>query len=165
MGQARVFEYAWPKASILPWCHLTSHFGQSTQSLPMCTLFSAFVHRQPPHTGAALPGRPQELGHSSCLGHQGTNRQQQRSRVLRKSNEYVSSFQRAFLKEQRYWMHRRCFTLHSKALIWERRVDRQHCMYCKGPHSWKQGKRSKRPLQSQQGRLFISLFALSDLNA
>lgn len=58
-------------------------------------------------------------------------------------------------------MHRRGFTLHSKALIWERRADRRHCIYCKGPHSWKQGKRSKRPLQSQQSRLFISLFVCS----
>lgn len=30
-----------------------------------------------------------------------------------------------------------------------------------GPHSWKQGKRGKRPLQSQQSRLFISLFVCS----
>lgn len=73
----------------------------------------------------------------------------------------MSSFQQGFLKEQRSWVHRRRFALHSKALIWERQADRRHCMYCKGPRSWKQGKRSKQPLQSQQGRLFSALFVCS----
>lgn len=93
--------------------------------------------------------------------HVGTCRHTQTSQVLRKRSEHVSSSQRVFLKEQRCCVCRRHFTHHSKTLVWERRADRRHCMYCKGPHSWKQGKRSKRPLQSQQSRLFISLFVCS----
>lgn len=91
----------------------------------------------------------------------GSCRHTQTSQVLRKRSKHVSSSQRVFLKEQRCCVCRRHFTLHSKTLIWERRADRRHCMYCKGPHSWKHGKRSKRPLQSQQSRLFIPLFVCS----
>lgn len=147
MGQATVFENAWPKASDLPQYNPTCHFVQSTQSLPTCTLLYASVSRQ-------ILRAP----HLSCPWYHGTNRQQQRNWVLGKRNECVSSFLQAFVREQRCWVHRQRFTLHGKALLWERRAGRRHCMYCKGPHSWKQGKRSKQPLQS---RLFTSLFVCS----
>ena len=134
------------------------------QSLPTCTLPRVRVSRQAPAPGQLLPAEPWGLSHPSCPRHQGTKRPQRgRGRALRKRkrSEYVSSFQRAFLKEQRCRVHRRHFTPLSKALIWERPADRRHCMYCTGPHSRKQGKRSKPPLQSQQSRLFIPLFVCS----
>lgn len=43
MGEATVFEYAWPKASILPWYNPTCHFVSSTPSLPTCMLLRACV--------------------------------------------------------------------------------------------------------------------------
>lgn len=110
------------------------------QSLPRCTPLcshtaAAHSHRAPPdsHRPAEWKGR----GHAHV------------------------QFPGMLLKERGCWVDRRHFTLPSKALVWERRADRRHCVSWKEPHSWEQGKRSERPLQSQQSRLFTPLFVCS----
>lgn len=52
--------------------------------------------------------------------------------------------------------HRRPFTAQQSPPVG--REGWQTALYVlQGPHSWKQGKRGKRPLQSQQSRLFIPI--------
>lgn len=83
-----------------------------------------------PHLGRLLlagPGAQPSLL-SLLLGH---TEAAERNRVWRKRKERVSSFQGALLKEQRRWSTDGPLQ-HSKALLWEGRAGRQHCMCCKG---------------------------------
>lgn len=100
------------------------------------------------------------LTHSCCPQPQGTPRQPQARWVERKGT-HARPVSRDASEGAGCWVDRRHFTLPSKALAWERRADRQHCVSWKEPHWWEQGKRSEQPLQSQQSRLFTPLFVCS----
>lgn len=121
----------WSKGSVLPWCD------------PSCHLWE---HEAVPTPAAPCGSSWQALGlsHPSCPWD---------TQRLQREEEEGAHIQ--LPKE-----HSRLFPAQQRAPVggegWQTALCVLH-----GPHSWKQGKRGKRPLQSQQSRLFISLFVRS----
>lgn len=140
MGQATVFEQ--PKGSVLPWCnpwcHLQEHKESPCLHLPV-PLFAPFL------------GWLLGLRHLSCPW--GTQRMQ-RGRGRRACPAPNKHFQRSL------WSTDGALEL-SKGLLREGRAGRQHCVCCTGHIHGNKGREAKRPLQSQQSRLFTSLFVRS----
>lgn len=155
MGQAMVFEHSWQEDVLSPLGVTLHAVCQSTGLSPHLCLPPCLAWLPLAGPGAQPPLLPPE--HKEAAQRiQVSVEEEEGARVQHPSSTSKGAEPRE---------HRQNCTAQQRPRGKGGLADSTVCVL-HGPHSWKQGKRGKRPLQSQQSRLFIPcLFTLSDLNA